>query len=142
VIALDTNILVYMHRSAASEHEPAVEAVRQLAEGAARWALPWCVAHEFIAVVTRLGTDPTPPAVAVEEIQRLLAAPTCTPIAEPHGYFRILADVIRSSGARRELVYDARIAATCLAHGVSELWSADHDFGRFPALKVRNPLVG
>ena len=27
-------------------------------------------------------------------------------------------------------------------HGVAELWSADRDFGRFPELAVRNPLVG
>jgi hypothetical protein len=28
-----------------------------------------------------------------------------------------------------------------LFHGVTELWSADRDFSRFTALKVRNPLV-
>ena len=33
------------------------------------------------------------------------------------------------------------IAALCLAHGVRELWTHDRDFGRFPALAVRNPLV-
>ena len=34
-----------------------------------------------------------------------------------------------------------RIAALCLSHGVSELWSADRDFSRFATLKVSNPLV-
>jgi predicted nucleic acid-binding protein len=34
-------------------------------------------------------------------------------------------------------VHDARIAALCLGHGISELWSADP---RFPGLQVRNPL--
>ena len=38
-------------------------------------------------------------------------------------------------------VHDARIAALCLQHGVRELWSADRDFGRFPALRVVNPLL-
>src|SRR5699024_9884608 len=38
-------------------------------------------------------------------------------------------------------VHDARIAAICLSHGISELWTADRDFSRFPALKTRNPLV-
>jgi predicted nucleic acid-binding protein len=37
-------------------------------------------------------------------------------------------------------VHDARVAALCLLHGVQELWTADRDFGRFPGLKVRNPL--
>jgi predicted nucleic acid-binding protein len=36
----------------------------------------------------------------------------------------------------------SRIAAICLAHGVAELWSADRDFARFPALRVHNPVVG
>jgi predicted nucleic acid-binding protein len=38
-------------------------------------------------------------------------------------------------------VHDARIAALCNLHGVQELWTADGDFGRFPGLKVRNPLI-
>jgi predicted nucleic acid-binding protein len=28
------------------------------------------------------------------------------------------------------------------AHGVTELWSADRDYLRFPSLRVRNPLDG
>ena len=38
-------------------------------------------------------------------------------------------------------IHDARIAALCLHHGVTQLWSADRDFTRFPALAVRNPLL-
>lgn len=38
-------------------------------------------------------------------------------------------------------VHDARIAALCLSHQVRELWTADRDFGRFPELRVRNPLT-
>ena len=34
------------------------------------------------------------------------------------------------------------IAAICLSHGVSELWTADRDFSRFPDLRVCNPLIG
>jgi len=34
------------------------------------------------------------------------------------------------------------VAALCLEHGITELWTADRDFSRFPALKVRNPLIG
>ncbi len=37
--------------------------------------------------------------------------------------------------------HDARIAALCREHGVSTLWSADHDFSRFRGLKVVNPLT-
>jgi len=40
------------------------------------------------------------------------------------------------------MIHDARIAAICLQHQVSELWTVDRDFSRFPSLKTRNPLVG
>ena len=38
-------------------------------------------------------------------------------------------------------VHDARIAALCRQHGISELWTADRDFGRFAGLRFRNPLI-
>jgi predicted nucleic acid-binding protein len=31
--------------------------------------------------------------------------------------------------------------ALCLQHGLRELWTADRDFGRFPALRCMNPLI-
>lgn len=40
------------------------------------------------------------------------------------------------------MVHDARLAALCLPHGVRELWIADRDFSRCPALRLRNPLMG
>jgi len=39
-------------------------------------------------------------------------------------------------------IHDARIAAICLGHEVTELLGADRDFGLFPELVVRNPLAG
>ena len=37
--------------------------------------------------------------------------------------------------------HDARIATICLENGVSMLYTADRDFGRFKDLKTINPLV-
>jgi hypothetical protein len=37
--------------------------------------------------------------------------------------------------------YDARIAAVCLIHGVTEFWSADRDFSKYQSLNVVNPLA-
>jgi predicted nucleic acid-binding protein len=53
----------------------------------------------------------------------------------------VLARLLANGQVTGARVHDARIAALCLAHGVSELWSADRDFTRFPELKTRNPLV-
>jgi predicted nucleic acid-binding protein len=118
--------------------------MRELAEGRSRWAIPWPVVHEFLCVVTRSRGDypPTPPDVALGMVERWLASPAAVTLAEGPRHWADLRALIDRADVRSTLFYDARIAAICLAHGVRELWSADRDYGRFPALKVRNPLVG
>jgi uncharacterized protein len=143
VIALDTNLLVYAHRRDSDWHEGAFDAVRSLAEGPSAWAIPWPCLHEFLAIVTHPRTfePPTAPDAALDQMAAWLEAPTLVLLAELPGYGEVLSDVVRTSRVNGARVHDARVAALCLHHGVSELWSADRDFSRFPALNVRNPLV-
>ena len=63
-------------------------------------------------------------------------------IGEGSRHLDLLGDVSREGRVRGAAIHDARIAAICLEHGVSELWTADRDFSRFPSLKTRNPLMG
>jgi predicted nucleic acid-binding protein len=63
-------------------------------------------------------------------------------IAEADDDLQHLESLALPAMARAGAIRDARIAAICLSHGVAELWSADRDFSRFPALAVRNPLIG
>jgi predicted nucleic acid-binding protein len=49
--------------------------------------------------------------------------------------------VLTSSRVTGSMTHAARLAALCAAHGVRELWTADQDFSRFAALRVRNPLI-
>jgi len=142
VIAVDTNVLVYAHRREMSEHEAARAALRRLTEEPA-WGLPWPVAHEFVRVVSepRWFSDPTPLGHALATIAALLGAPGCRALGEGPGHWRRLTEVALAGSAGQAMLYDARIAAICLAHGVNELWTADRDFGRFPGLRTRNPLV-
>ena len=142
MIAIDTNLLVYSHRQDSDFHERARAVVEDLASGDATWGLPWAVAHEFVVAVTRRRAKPTPLADALNVVTSLTASPRCVPLAEPLDHWSRLRSLAESAGAKGPIFYDARIAAICLAHGVRELWSADRDFGRFPQLKVRNPLVG
>ena len=48
--------------------------------------------------------------------------------------------VVRDGGAVGNLAHDAHIAALVVEHGVSELWTTDKDFRRFPGLVVRDPF--
>ncbi len=56
----------------------------------------------------------------------------------PLGHCETLTTVAKIAGPA---IHDARIVALCVAHGVSELWSADRDIARFAGLKTRNPLA-
>lgn len=144
MIALDTNLLVYAHREEASLHQAAFEAVRGLAEGRAPWAIPWPCLHEFLAIVThsRIFAPATPLARALDQVAAWLASPTLVVLSESAGYWQRLRQVVTKGRVTGAQVHDARVAALCLHHGVAELWSADRDFSRFPALRTRNPLVG
>jgi uncharacterized protein len=144
VIAVDTNILVYAHRSELIPHDPAFTKIKYLAEGSAAWSVPWPCVHEFIGVVTnrRIYEKPTPLAIAFEQIARWAASPSFQYLGETADHLDILREVAIAGSISGGMIHDARIAAICIDHGVSELWSADRDFSRFPQIKVKNPLIG
>ena len=144
MIAIDTNILVYAHREDSPWHEAAKARVVELAEGPSSWAIPWPCLHEFLAIVThpRIFNTPTPASVAVEAVGALLEAPRLVLLSETGGYWDVLRRLVEKGLLAGPVVHDARIVALCRVHGVSELWSADRDFSRFPELAVRNPLLG
>jgi uncharacterized protein len=144
VIAVDTNVLVYAHREDSAWHARAYELVAGLAEGPAPWAIPWPCVHEFLAIVThpRIYSPPTPHDRALDQVAAWLESPGLVLLAEEEGYWGVLRDLVAGGRVAGASVHDARVAALCTHHGVRELWSADRDFSRFPALRARNPLVG
>jgi toxin-antitoxin system PIN domain toxin len=143
LIAVDTNLLVYAHRRDSPWHAHAAQRLRELAEGAAPWAIPWPCLHEFLAVVThqRIFSPPTPLDAAVAQLEAWLESPTLLLLAESDGYGAVLTRLLQRSKVSGPQVHDARIAALCVHHGVRELWSADRDFSRFGELRCTNPLV-
>lgn len=144
MIAVDTNLLVYAHRADAQFHAKARRLIESLAQGAAPWAIPWPCVHEFFAIVTnaRIFKTPTTLKLALEELRGLAALPNVALLAEGEGYLEQLEPLALGAGIQGGAIHDARVAAICLYHGVGELWSADRDFSRYPALKTRNPLTG
>jgi hypothetical protein len=144
MIAVDTNLLVYSHREDSSWHDAAFARIAELAEGQAPWVIPWPCIHEFLAIVThpRIYAPPTPLEKAVSQVDAWLESPGLLLLSESEDYWQQLRSFLQSGKVSGPQVHDARIAALCRHHGVTELWTADRDFGRFPGLKVRNPLAG
>jgi len=143
LIAVDTNLLVYAHREDSPWHAEAYRRIEDLAEGRGPWAIPWPCIHEFVAIVThpRIFAPPTPLARAVDQVDAWLESPGVVLLSEQPDFWVSLKALLLAGKVSGALVHDARVAAVCVLHGVSELWSADRDFSRFPALPVRNPLA-
>jgi len=144
MIAVDSNVLVYAHREDSAWHDPAYACLLEVAEGRDPWAVPWPCLHEFLAIVThpRIYAPPTPLETALEQVQAWLESPGLVLLGETESYWQQLEGLLRPARVCGAQVHDARVAALCLEHGITELWTADRDFSRFPALKVRNPLIG
>lgn len=143
MIAVDTNILVQAHRGDTQHHPVAAQAVRGLSRDRRAWALPWPCIHEFLAVVThpRIFPDATPPATAVSAVRAWVEAGARV-IGESSDHLLVMERLLGPGAVLGPKIHDARVAAICLGHGVTELWTADRDFSYFPALRTRNPLVG
>ena len=144
MIAVDSNVLVYAHREDSAWHAAAYDRVAELAEGRSPCGIPWPCVHEFLAIVThlRIYAPPTPLRAALEQVDAWVESPSLVLLSEPQDYWGEIRNVLQASRVSGSQIHDARIAALCAVHGVTELWTADRDFGRFPGLKVRNPLVG
>jgi toxin-antitoxin system PIN domain toxin len=142
LIAVDTNILVYAHRTDSRWHEPADTVLAELSEGTSTWAIPWPCLYEFYAIVThaRIYDPPTPHRDALIQIANWLESPTLVLLHEGDGFWETLQRVLTKSKVQGAAVHDARIAALCIRHGVKKLLSADRDFSRFPDLRTENPL--
>ncbi len=143
MIAVDSNILVYAHRAEMAQSEAARRALAELAEGPDPWALPWPCVHEFLGVVSNPGIfrSPTPLEDAFRSIDSLLSHGNLLLLHEGEDHLQRLRRLVVPAGARGPMVHDGRIAAICLSHGITELWTADRDFSRFLELRVRDPLA-
>lgn len=143
MIAVDTNILIYAHRPEMPEHAAALRALQDLVDEGDSWVIPWPCVHEFLGVTTnpKVFDVPTPVVTALRAINDLHAKGGLILLSEGEDHLDRLRSLLREAGVAGPVVHDARIAAICLSHGVSELWTADRDFSRFPGLRVRNPLA-
>ena len=143
MIAIDTNILVYAHRREAAEHDLAVDAIRSQAEAREPWAIPWPCVYEFFSVVTnpRIWKHAaSTPAQAWSPLRTWFDSPSLRLLSETDGFPELLADFVGRPRVRGAVIHDARIAAICLAHGVSALMTRDRDFAQFPELRTVDPF--
>ena len=137
MIAVDTNILIYAHRSESDRHQICEERLRLIAENDVPWGLPvFCIA-EFVRVTThlRVFSPPTPLSVALDFVDHLLESPSSRLLLPGSNYLSVFRRMSEAAHVSGNLAFDAQIAAVCMEHGVSELVTADRDFARFSGMK-------
>jgi uncharacterized protein len=142
MIGLDTNILVYARRADVPQHARALAVLRSLAEGDEPWGLPWPCVYEFVRVVThpKIFAPPSDLQTVVDDLESLLASPSLVLLGEGPAHAGHLRRALLEGSVTGDLVHDGHIAALVLEHGVTEFWTADRDFARFPGIRIRNPL--
>ncbi len=70
-----------------------------------------------------------------------MESPSLVVFSETEEAWPVFRDLWLASAVQGAKVHDARIASLCTQAGVRELWTADRDFSRFPALKTHNPML-
>lgn len=142
MIAVDTNILVHAHQREASLHPEAQQVLRKIAESPTPWGICFHSLIEFYGVATqpRIWKNPSTPAQAFNQISAWRESSSLRVLSDTERVLAELETLVTLGKVSGAAVHAARIAATCLTHGVRELWTVDRDFSRFPQLKTRNPL--
>jgi toxin-antitoxin system PIN domain toxin len=140
VIALDTNLLVYAHRSATSEHRAARAAIERAAASGA-WGFAAPVVAEFWAVVTHQAARgrPSTPDEALGFLAALedAGAHLWTPGT---GFGIRLAQAAADLDVSGNRVFDLQVALCAFEGGARELWSHDARFVTVPGLRVVRAL--
>jgi toxin-antitoxin system PIN domain toxin len=142
LIAVDTNILIYSAREESPYYREALTLMSSFAESRDPWAIPWPCVYEFLRVVThpKVLERPNTIEAALERVEQLRESPSLVMLGDGPGHLRHLLKTFRESAAIGNLVHDGHIATLCLEHGVSEFYTMDRDFSRFPGLKIVRPF--
>lgn len=139
MIAVDTNILVYAHRSEFRQHEAALATLTALADGSELWGIPAACLSEFLRVTTHPAVlkPPSTGDDAARSLEALLAAPSVRLLLPGERHAALLFELVRKHRVTGNLAFDVQIVATCLEHGVREILTEDRDFQRFGEITTR-----
>ena len=142
MIAVDTNLLVYAHRSAVPEHRRAREALERAADDLSGWGISLPVLGEFWSIVTHpkaLG-EPSTVARAAAFIRALVTTGEMQIWLPGAGFaedFLRRAVSMSVGGAR---IFDLQIALIAANSGAREIWTHDVNFVRVPGIRIHDPL--
>ncbi len=141
MILIDANLLVYAVNRDAFHHEAACDWLQETLGGTVQVGLPWVCILAFLRITTHPGIFPAPlrPDQALGYIDSWLAQPFVEAVAPGERHWPVLKNLLQMTGSAGNLTSDAHVAALAIEQGAT-VFSADHDFKRFPGVHHVNPL--
>lgn len=141
MIVPDVNLLLYAEMGAYAESPVARSWWEGLLNGDRQVGIPAVSLFGFLRISTnrRVFVEPLAVEDAIRRTQAWLARPQVTFLAPGPRHLEIAFDLLRGLGTAANLTSDVQIAALAIENE-GEVHSNDSDFGRFAALRWRNPL--
>jgi toxin-antitoxin system PIN domain toxin len=142
MIIPDANLIIYAHNEADPDHGAARAWWTALLEGDEDIGIPIVVVLAFLRLTTsaRILTHPLSVGESARRIEAWFEARPVRLITPGQGHIATLLATVRAVGVGGSLTTDAHIAALALEYH-AEVHTSDLDFGRFPGIRWRNPLV-
>ncbi len=141
MIAIDTNLLVYAHRSGLAEHRPARQAIELASRDERGWGITQPSVAEFWSVVTHPASVGGPStAEQAGKFLRALWQAGGHVWGPGDGFAGRLVQVAGQLGVQGTRIFDLQIALTAFDNGAAEIWTHDKGFVVFPGLRIHDPL--
>ena len=141
MIGIDTNLLVYGHRTGTPEHRAAVKALEKASRDPRGWGIALPSIAEFWSVVTHPASGGGPS--TAREAQGFLSALVegSAVIWTPgEDFWQRLTRLAADLGIHGGRVFDLQIALSARDNGATEIWTHDAGFVSVPGLRVHDPL--
>ncbi|MBI2026380.1 MAG: PIN domain-containing protein [Deltaproteobacteria bacterium] len=141
MIGIDTNILVYAHRSSCSEHRESQKIIEKAAANPQGWGVALASFVEFFSVITHPSAERPSTQHEAKEFIENLQNDVGLQMWYPHqGFSQRLVQLASDLEIVGYRLFDLQIGLTCFENGASRLWSHDKNFVKIPGLKVIDPL--
>ena len=141
MIAIDTNLLVYAHRSRTPEHGRARKAIARAASERTGWGFAAASLTEFWAIATHPASEgpPSTPAQAAAFVRALVRAGAQIWLPGP-GFGDRLLQLASDLDVIGQRIFDLQIALAAFEGGATALWTHDARFVKVPGLRLHDPL--
>ncbi|MFM9058499.1 MAG: type II toxin-antitoxin system VapC family toxin [Planctomycetaceae bacterium] len=141
MIAIDTNLLIYAHRSGTTEHAAARRAIEKACNAAGGCGIPLPGVAEFFSIVTHPTASgrPSSPRAAADFLAALAEA-GIVPLAPGPSFAPRLLETAADLDVTGARIFDLQIGLCALDAGATQLWTHDRKFVKLPGLAIKHPF--